>query len=45
MFYALFDKEKSYKELFEDPSNYEPGLKSQYFSTKIFWMWILEAAL
>lgn len=43
--YALTDKEKPYDELESTPKYYRPGLRQELFSTSIFWLSILEAAL
>ena len=45
MVYSLFDKERSFQELHDNPIHYQPGLHSQHFNVKIFWYWIIEAML
>jgi phospholipid-transporting ATPase len=44
-FYAIFDRQYPKETLLEDPGFYRIGLSGALFSTKIFWTWILEAAL
>ncbi|CAG9326533.1 unnamed protein product [Blepharisma stoltei] len=43
--YAIFDKDYDYENLETTPSSYKLGLIGDLFSTKVFWLWIVEAVL
>lgn len=43
--YAVFDREHEAKELLENPTYYQVGMRDQLFRVSIFWLWILEAGL
>ena len=43
--YAMFDKQYDFAELNTQSNHYELGLMSKLFSSKVFWLWIVEASL
>lgn len=43
--YAMFDREVEYEKLENDPKYYRIGMESKFFSTKVFWRWVLEASV
>ena len=45
MWYALFDFEYEKEDFMKNPKHYEIGLKEHCFGVKIFWGWILYAAV
>jgi magnesium-transporting ATPase (P-type) len=45
MIYAIFDKDKNYSKLEQEPELYKLGLKGKLFNSPTFWLWIVEATL
>jgi hypothetical protein len=43
--YAIFDKEFKGSFLENNPDIYTPGIKDNYFSIKLFWLWFVNGVV
>jgi phospholipid-transporting ATPase len=43
--YAIFDRDKNYYDLEQNPDHYKLGMKGKLFNREIFWKWVVEGSI